>query len=197
MNSLTRKLKTRTNMTISYETLNVFINDELSINTIDEFITFDFSLNVFQLCCHERIEWFEDENDQNWIHTFCLESTTNDFVSRIEREKFCCNVARHFEKISRNWDANLSFVSTCFYNVCVKISIEFFSKSISLWFNCDFASSTFDFMIFIFMKIKMTKNINEIKQKCNWIKSKMMIRQWKSTKYDFKINFSLIFSFKT
>ena len=196
MSSLTRKLEARANVTISYEALNVFINIESSIDTIEKFIAFDFTWMLFN---HIVV------SELNNLKTKTIKVEYVLFVSKIQRVvSFLAFRERDFVMMSR-------FISKCFENLrCELIMIlDLFSQRLResidwiffkinfFWFNCDFASSTFDFVNFIFMSVKMIKNINETKQKCNWIRSKTMIRQWKSTRWNFKVNSFFIFLFKT
>ncbi len=76
------------------------------------------------------------------------------------------------------WAANLSLISTCFYNVWVKISAESSSRFRMSWSSWDLTSSTSNSLIFKFMKTRICKSAEIIENRCNWTESRTMICDW-------------------
>ena len=73
------------------------------------------------------------------------------------------------------WTANLSLISTYFYNVWVRMSAESSSRFRMSWFSWDLTSSTLNSSISKFMKVRIYESVEIIENKCNWIESKAMI----------------------
>ncbi len=76
------------------------------------------------------------------------------------------------------WAANLSLISTCFYNVWVKMLAESSSRFRMSWFSWNLIFLTLNSLISKFMKIKIYKDAEIIKNRCNWTESKVMICDW-------------------
>ncbi len=76
------------------------------------------------------------------------------------------------------WVANLSLISIYFHNVWVRMSAESSSRFRVSWFSWDLMFSTLNSLISKFIKTKICKNAEIIKNKCNWIESRMMICDW-------------------
>ncbi len=76
------------------------------------------------------------------------------------------------------WTANLSLISTCFHNVWVKMSAESSSRFRVSWSSWDLTSSTSNSSISRFMRTRICKDVEFIKDKCNWTESKVMICDW-------------------
>ncbi len=76
------------------------------------------------------------------------------------------------------WAANLSLIWTCFHNVWVRMSAESSSRFRMSWFSWDLMFSTLNSSISKFMKARICKDAEIIKNKCNWTESKAMIYDW-------------------
>ncbi len=76
------------------------------------------------------------------------------------------------------WAANLSLISTYFYNVWVRMSAESSSRFKMSWSSWDLMFSTLNSSISRFMKVKICKSAEIIENKCNWTESKVMICDW-------------------
>ncbi len=101
--------------------------------------------------------------------------------------------------LKQEWQERLSLISTCFYNVWVKMSAESSSRFRMSWFSWDSTSSTLNSLIFRFMKAKICKNVEIIENRCNWIESRMMIYDWNFMTLMskmLKMKFSIILRFK-
>ena len=98
------------------------------------------------------------------------------------------------------WAANLLLISICFHNVWVNVSAKSSSRFRISWFNWNLMFSTLNFLISEFMKVKICKNIEIIKNKCNWTEFKAMICNWSFMTLmlkTLKARFSTILKFKT
>ena len=82
------------------------------------------------------------------------------------------------QSVSIIWAANLSLISTYFHNVWMKMSAKSSSRFKMFWFSWDSTSLMLNSLIFKFMKVKICKNAEIIKNKYNWTKSRMMICDW-------------------
>ncbi len=76
------------------------------------------------------------------------------------------------------WTANLSLISTYFHNVWVRVSAESLSRFRVSWSSWDLTSSILNSLISRFIRTKICKNAEIIKNKCNWIEFKVMICDW-------------------
>ncbi len=76
------------------------------------------------------------------------------------------------------WAANLSLISTCFYNVWVKVSAESSSRFKMSWSSWDLMFSTSNSSNSRFMKVRICKDVEITENKCNWTESRMMICDW-------------------
>ncbi len=104
------------------------------------------------------------------------------------------------QSISIIWAVNLSLIWTYFHNVWVRMSAESLSRFRISWFNWDLTSLTLNSSIFKFIKVKICKNAEIIKNRCNWIESKVMICDWSFMTLMLKTSkarFSTILKFKT
>jgi len=98
------------------------------------------------------------------------------------------------------WAVNLSLISTCFHNVWVRMSAESSSRFRVSWFSWDLTFSTSNSSISRFMKTRIYKSAEIIKNKCNWTKSRVMICNWSFMTLMLKMSkmrFSTILRFKT
>ncbi len=104
------------------------------------------------------------------------------------------------QSISIIWAVNLSLISTYFHNVWVKVSAESFSRFKVSWFSWDLMFSILNSLISKFIKVKIYENAEIIKNRCNWIESKVMICDWSFITLMLKtskVRFSTILKFKT
>ena len=76
------------------------------------------------------------------------------------------------------WAANLSLISTYFHNVWVKMSAKSSSRFRMSWFSWNLTSLMLNSSISRFMKTRICKSAEIIKNKCNWTEFKMMICDW-------------------
>ena len=76
------------------------------------------------------------------------------------------------------WAANLSLILTYFHNVWVRVSAKSSSRFRVSWFSWDSMFSTLNSSIFKFMKTRICKSAEIIKNRCNWTESRMMICDW-------------------
>jgi len=88
---------------------------------------------------------------------------------------WCC---ASLQSASIIWTANLSLISTCFYNVWVRMSAKSSSRFRVSWSNWDLTSSTSNSSISRFMKARICKNAEIIENRCNWIEFRVMICDW-------------------
>ncbi len=88
---------------------------------------------------------------------------------------WCC---ASLQSTSIIWTANLSLISIYFHNVWMKVSAKSSSRFRMFWFSWDLTSSTLNSSISKFIKAKICKSAEIIKNKCNWIESKVMICVW-------------------
>ncbi len=98
------------------------------------------------------------------------------------------------------WAANLLLISTYFHNVWVKVSAESLSRFRVSWSSWDSMFSTSNSSISKFMKVKICKDAEITKNKCNWAEFKMMIYDWNFITLMLKMSkmrFSTILRFKT
>ncbi len=66
------------------------------------------------------------------------------------------------------WAANLSLISTYFHNVWVKMSAKSSSRFRMSWFSWNLTSLMLNSSISRFMKTRICKSAEIIKNKCNW-----------------------------
>ncbi len=76
------------------------------------------------------------------------------------------------------WAANLSLISTCFHNVWVKMSAESSSRFRMSWSSWNLTFLMLNSSISRFMKAKICKDAEIIKNKCNWTEFRAMIYDW-------------------
>ncbi len=76
------------------------------------------------------------------------------------------------------WAANLSLISTYFYNVWVRMSAKSSSRFRMSWFSWNLMFSTLNSSISKFIKTRICKNTEITENKCNWTEFKMMIYDW-------------------
>jgi len=76
------------------------------------------------------------------------------------------------------WAANLSLISIYFHNVWVKVSVESSSRFRVSWSNWNLTFLTLNSSISRFMKARICKNAEIIKNRCNWTEFKAMIYDW-------------------
>ncbi len=76
------------------------------------------------------------------------------------------------------WTANLSLISTYFHNVWVKMSAESSSRFRVSWSSWDLMFSTLNSLISRFMRTKICKSAEIIKNRCNWTEFKVIICDW-------------------
>ncbi len=102
--------------------------------------------------------------------------------------------------VSIIWAANLSLILTCFHNVWVKMSAKSSSRFRVSWFSWDSTFSMLNSLISRFMRTRICKSAEIIKNKCNWIEFKVMICDWSFMTLMLKIlkmRFSTILRSKT
>ncbi len=110
---------------------------------------------------------------------------------------WCCTSLRSTLII---WTANLSLISTYFHNVWVKVSAKSSLRFRVFWFSWDTTSSTLNSLISKFMRVKICKSAEIIKDKCNWTEFKAMICDWSFMTLMSKMlktRFLIILRFKT
>ena len=98
------------------------------------------------------------------------------------------------------WVANLSLISICFHNVWVKVSAEFSSRFRMSWSSWDLMFSTLNSSISKFMKTRICKSAEIIKNRCYWTEFKAMICDWNFMTLMLKmsrVKFLTILRFKT
>ncbi len=98
------------------------------------------------------------------------------------------------------WAANSSLISTYFHNVWVRMSAKSLSSFRVSWFSWDLMFSTLNSLISKFMRAKICKSAEIIKNKCNWTEFKAMICDWSFIILMLKmsrVRFSTILRFKT
>ncbi len=120
------------------------------------------------------------------------------FSHSIKKILLWCHIS--LQSASIIWVANLSLISTYFHNVWVRMSAESSSRFRMSWFSWDLMFSMLNSSIFKFMKARICKSAEIIENRCNWIKSKMMICDWSFMILMLKMSrarFSTILKFKT
>ncbi len=98
------------------------------------------------------------------------------------------------------WAANLSLILICFHNVWMRISAKSSLRFRMSWFSWDLMFSTLNSSISRFMRVKICKDAEIIKNRCNWTESRVMICDWSFITLISKMSrarFSTISRFKT
>ncbi len=88
---------------------------------------------------------------------------------------WCC---ASLQSTSIIWAANLSLISTCFYNVWVRMSVKSSSRFRVSWSSWDLMFSTSNSLISKFMRTRICKNAKITENRCNWTESRVMICDW-------------------
>ncbi len=110
---------------------------------------------------------------------------------------WCC---ASLQSASIIWTVNLSLISTYFHNVWVRVSAESSSRFRVSWFSWDLIFSTLNSSISRFMRARICKSAEIIKNRCNWTEFKAMICDWSFMTLMLKMSrarFSTILRFKT
>ena len=76
------------------------------------------------------------------------------------------------------WAANLLLISICFHNVWVRMSAESWSRFRMSWSSWNLMFSTLNSSISRFMRARICKDAEIIKNKCNWTEFRTMICDW-------------------
>jgi len=98
------------------------------------------------------------------------------------------------------WTANLSLISTCFYNVWVRMLAESSSRFRVSWSSWDLTFSTSNSSISRFIRTRICKSAKIIENRCNWTEFKAMICNWNFMTLMLKmlrVRFLTILRFKT
>ena len=109
-----------------------------------------------------------------------------------------CHVS--LQSTSIIWAANLLLISTYSHNVWVRMSAKSSSRFRISWFSWDLMFLMLNSLIFRFMKTRICKSAEIIKDRCNWIEFKAMICDWSFMTLMLKMSkmrFLIILRFKT